>query len=210
MADSTAPVQRTPQQPAAAFNPYGWTNTRVRWAKLDYRWGPETQWQTLDDSYISTGKTGMIEPWNVEQVEISGGGITVNQFGGSYSRENNAKSALAMGTPTKHCWEVKFEHANFNGIVISEGERRNPGVTAEKLPLFVQIQFQCLALPISHDATVQGTPAVALEEAGSEDGEVDEAESEAEAQTEEETEEAEAGGVEVEVSTYADSVCVDF
>ena len=152
MADSTAPVWRTAEQPPAVFNPYGWTKTRIRCAKLDYRWNSESRWQSLDESYVYRGMDDMIEPWNVEQVEISGKGIIVNQFGAPYSRKNDARNAPV--DETRYCWQVKFEHAKCNSIVISERERRNPGETAEKLPLFVQIQFQCMALPISHDATV--------------------------------------------------------
>ena len=194
MADSTAPVRRTAEQPAAGFNPYGWTKTRTKWAKLDYRWDSKSQWQSLDDSYIYAGKDDMTEPWNVEQVDISGEGITVNQFGGPYSRKNDAKTAPV--TETRYCWQVKFEYGKFDSVVISERERRNPGEKAEKLPLFVQIQFKCLALPTSHDATVHKSPTMSAE-AGSEDGEADEAGvDEAEA-------EGEAGNGEAEVSPHA-------
>ena len=151
MADSAVPVWRTAKQPAAVFNPYGWTKTRIKWAKLDYRWESKSQWQSLDESYISTGKGEMVEPWNVEQVEISGKGITVNQFGMAYSRKNDARNAPV--DETQYCWQVNFEYAKCNSIVISERERRNPGETAENLPLFVQIQFKCTELPTSHDAT---------------------------------------------------------
>ena len=168
MADSAVPVWRTAKQPAAVFNPYGWTKTRVKCAKLDYRWNPNSQWQSLDESYVYRNMDDMIEPWNVEQVEISGEGITVNQFGDAYNRTDNARHAPV--DETRYCWQVKFEYAKCNSIVISERERRNPGETAEKLPLFVQIQFKCTALPISHDATVHKAE---TEEGEAEDGETE-------------------------------------
>ena len=166
MADNTAPVRRTAQQPSAVFNPYGWTKTRIRWAKLDYRWDSESEWRSLDESYVYRNMDDMIEPWNVEQVEINGEGITVNQFGTAYTRKNDARSAPV--DETIYCWQVKFEHANCDSIVISERERRKPGVTTEKLPLFIQIQFKCTTLPTSHDATVHKAEA---EEGETEDGE---------------------------------------
>ena len=189
MADSTTSVQGTAQKPVAAFNPYCWTKTRVKYAKLEYRWGPRTQWQALDESYLVMGKNAITEPWNVEQVVISGQGITIGQFGGPYSRENDRRGAAP--SITKYGWNVDFEYAKLNDIVISERE-------INKHVSFVRIHFKCLALPTSHDATVHKTPAVSLGQAELEDGEeveagADEAEAEAEA--------SEAGDVEEEVST---------
>lgn len=194
MADSTAPVRRTAQQPPVVFNPYGWTKTRIKRAKLDYRWNSESRWQSLDESYIYTGKEDMIEPWNVEQVEISGEGIIVNQFGAQYSRQNNDRKAT--GDETKYCWQVKFEYAKCNSIVISERERRNADEKSDNLPSFVQIQFECVALPTGLDMTVHKSPELSLEKAKSDDGEADEVDEG----------EAEDGEVEVSTSTVINGV----
>ena len=74
-----APVRRPAEYPAIAFR----KKSRVKHAALDVRQYPK--WQRLDESCMYQGyqcTEELMEPWDVQQLEINGNGLCLHMAGG--------------------------------------------------------------------------------------------------------------------------------
>ena len=156
MAESTGSQQpeKRGKTPAPAYNPYGYSKCRVKFAEMTYRRSLKGDWSRLEDAYIPMGmdKDRMPVPWDVEQLEISGDGITVNQYGYLYRRSNDAKCGRALDED-ENCWRVNFKHGYFKDIVISEGLRKRTDRDEDTKADYIQIWFRCTEALESSDAT---------------------------------------------------------
>ena len=177
---------------------HGWEKLRVRYAKLSYRQRGDREdesWEDLEDSYVLLSRAGgqkekLPERWNVEQIELSGDGLMIHQYGAEYQRSSEAKAG-GKGTrilaENEFSWCVNFQNDKMSDIRINEGMRPRNSEP------FVEIRFAYNGKPDSSDSTELMEPDEGdlerEEEAEAEEGEEVEGEEQAGDEDEEEEEE---------------------
>ncbi|KAL8731960.1 MAG: hypothetical protein Q9166_003092 [cf. Caloplaca sp. 2 TL-2023] len=115
--------------------PPQWKHVRHRYCRMQYRDGPDEDWQQIEDSYESERpKDNLLEPWNVEQLCFRPGGIDVRQMDGPTNPQVGEQA-------DRHTATVHFK--NPSHIVISEYQAPNPSVPGQKI-VHCSVRFRCI------------------------------------------------------------------
>ncbi|KAL8846053.1 MAG: hypothetical protein Q9221_008827 [Calogaya cf. arnoldii] len=133
---------------------YASTNCHVRLAKLSVKKGDG--WETLEDAYHdpvqAQTKAKMPEPWNVENVVITGTGIKVTQYGFNAMRANS----LQPPSQAEYSWTAHFEQAkwsNFRMLEVSEDLGKDKQGKSIRQGAFIHLIFTYPGRPSGKDSS---------------------------------------------------------
>lgn len=91
------------------------------------------------------------EPWNVEDVIITGKGIEIFQYAEAYSRDDTSVGPKVL-EQDYIAWSVLFKQGSMNDICVREMSKL-PVDTAKSPSTFIEVCFKYEGLPDSKDAT---------------------------------------------------------
>ena len=131
-------------------------NQRIQFANLSV--SAESGWIRIGDSNTSEelafDKKKQVEPWNVEQVNISAKGIVVCQYPKVY-RRNDRKPGKYIPSKIEYKWMTTFESSHMKNPSVreyhGEQERDAGGMKARTL---IELIFDYEGSPQGEDATL--------------------------------------------------------
>ena len=133
-------------------------NQRIQFANLSVSESAESGWIRIADSntseILAEKKMKHLEPWNVEQVNITSKGIVVCQYPEVYSR-NDQKPGKYIPDEVEYRWMTTFESSHMKNLSVREFHGEQEKIRGGMIPrTLIELIFDYEGSPQGEDATL--------------------------------------------------------